>query len=163
MHGLVIDLRDNPGGDLAAALELADDFLPLGAELVRIADGDGDVVAHAARHTQTHAFPLLLLVDRGTASAAELFAGSLQANGRARLVGERTHGKSSVQKLVVPIEGGALRYETVALFEFPGGVGLPQDGLRPDVDTSPESAWVCARALLTAQREPAPGTATPCP
>jgi carboxyl-terminal processing protease len=125
MEALVLDLRGNRGGDAMAALALAGDFVAPGTVLAVTLDGDGDATFHRARGSQPHAFPLAILVDRGTASAAEVLAGSLQAQGRALVLGETTYGKSAASAVV---RGpGGLRYDAVARFVFPT---LP---VRPDL------------------------------
>jgi carboxyl-terminal processing protease len=131
MRALVLDLRDNPGGELDAALALAGDFLEPGTEIARVTDSDGDETIHRARAEDPYRFPLAVLVDGGTASAAELFAGALQANGRACLAGETTYGKAAGQALV-PVPGGSLAARRVS-FMLPGGAVLQGLGLRPDV------------------------------
>jgi carboxyl-terminal processing protease len=131
MRELVLDLRHNPGGELNAALELAGDFLEPGSELARVVDDDGDETVHSARGEPSYRFPLLVLVDRATASAAELFAGCLQAHGRARLAGEPTYGKGAGAALV-PLPDGSLRART-ARFTLPGGRPVQGHGLVPDL------------------------------
>ena len=70
MRALVLDLRDNPGGEMDAFLRLADDFLEPREVLATVTDGDGDATVHRARQADPYSFPLVLLVNRGTASAA---------------------------------------------------------------------------------------------
>ncbi len=132
---LILDLRGCPGGDAFAALSLADDFLPRGAELATIVEGDDERVLRA-RKGDPYLFPLAILVDGKTASAAELFAGCLAAHGRALVVGERTFGKLTAQKVAATARGG--RYETVAHFRLPGAIETtPFSGLVPHI-TVPE-------------------------
>jgi carboxyl-terminal processing protease len=90
--GVVFDLRGCPGGELGAAIELARDLLPEGAVIVSLVDGDGDVLVHRARG-DAYGGAVFVLVDAGTASAAEVFAGCLKAHGRAVILGHRTYGK----------------------------------------------------------------------
>lgn len=133
MRALILDLRGCPGGDLAGALRLAEDFLPAGTPLARIVDADGDEVLHRSRREYPYTMPLTLLVDRGTASAAELFAGCLQATGRASLAGEPTHGKASAQQVVTD-PGGAPAHATVARWTLPDGTDIAGRGLLPDLE-----------------------------
>ncbi len=132
LAALILDLRGCPGGELSAAVALAGDFLAEGAVVVTATDGDGDETVYRARRGEAYAFPLVLLVDHLTASAAEIFAGSLQAHGRAVVVGERTYGKGSAQQLLP----AAARYATVAALTLPGAPALPIEGrgVQPDVD-----------------------------
>ncbi len=144
MKGLIIDLRDNGGGMLPAALDLADKFLNDGMLLKvrgrkpesRVFEAkDGEILANV---------PLVFLVNRNTASAAEILAGSLQARERAVVIGERTFGKGTVQALFPLKSGGAIRL-TTAQFFLPNGRNLekPQDATEDDrwgVDPDQEMA-----------------------
>ncbi len=129
MTALVLDLRGNRGGDLDAALRLADDFLERGEILARTLDEDGDEIVHRARQGDPCRLPLVVLVDRATASASELFAGCMQAHGRAVVVGERTFGKGTVQRLQ-PGGDGLVDAGFVAL---PDGKPIQGFGVSPDV------------------------------
>lgn len=128
--GVVFDLRDNPGGMIDAAIELLDDYFPVGTELGRLVDEDGDETVRLARYEGARVEPLLVLVDERTASAAELFAGTLRAHGRAILAGTRSYGKDTVQS-PGPQLNDQLAYATCARFLLPGGVPLGA-GLEPD-------------------------------
>ncbi len=130
MRALLIDLRDNPGGDVAAALELAGDFLPAGTLLCTLLDEDGDAIERRARPGEPHRFPLLVRVNGGTASAAELFAGLLATHGRAVLAGERTHGKGAGNVLLPSAQG--LR-DAAAGVRLPDGSPIGPDGLSPEI------------------------------
>jgi carboxyl-terminal processing protease len=131
---LVLDLRGCPGGELTAALELAGDFLPQGALLVTSTDADGDDTVHRARQEPSYRFPLVVLVDGGTASAAEVFAGALQAHGRAVVVGQRTYGKGSAQKLVPGVSPTGACYATFATLTLPSGEPIEGRGIHPDIE-----------------------------
>jgi len=139
---LILDLRDNPGGETDAATRLTDDFLERGTPIARMIDGDGDETLIRANQTEPYGVPLVLLVNARTGSAAELFAGSLQEHGRAVLVGRTTYGKGAAQQLVPDPSGGAV-YATVGTFALPGGGPIEGVGVRPDIevggDGSPES------------------------
>lgn len=135
MEGLILDLRDNPGGDLLAAVELAGDFLDAGSVIATLRDAEGDETVHRARRERPHRFPLFLLVNRGTASAAELFAGALQAHGRAVLAGERTHGKGTALQVSPGPGGRGATCGVAATFTLPGGAPLHGVGLVPDLET----------------------------
>src|SRR5262249_20426738 len=128
---LAVDLRGNRGGDLASFLALAADFLPRGSELCTLVDGDGDAEVRRAPHDPLYDVPVAVIVDRETASAAELFAGCLQIHRRAIVVGEGTTGKATVH-LLQPHRGGAA-YPTVARCLLPGGVDLQGRGVLPDL------------------------------
>lgn len=128
--GLVIDLRDNPGGDLDAALDAASELVDRGTALARIDRGDGEVTVRA-RGSASFGGPLALLVGPRTGSAAEAFAGALSRAGRATLVGERTFGKACAQS-AVRHEAGAMVYATVARVTLADGETF-DEGLDPDV------------------------------
>lgn len=138
MNSLVIDLRGNPGGEMGAFLQLASDFLEPGSLIVTMTEPDGDETAFHARRSNRYSFPVVLLVDSGTASAAEVFAGCLQAHGRALVVGERTYGKAEAQAFVPTGEG--LVYATVATFTLPDGSAVHGVGVEPDLPSSSDEA-----------------------
>jgi carboxyl-terminal processing protease len=108
-----IDLRGNPGGDLDAALALANDFLGEGHVLARVRDADGDVEARRSWGIPRYVDPVELLIDERTASAAEVFVDALVHAGRARATGGPMYGKSTVQRVVHGADG-LTRYATVA-------------------------------------------------
>lgn len=134
--GLILDLRGCPGGELVAAVELAGDFLPEGAVIATATDADGDDTIYRARQERPHAFPLVVLVDGRTASAAEVFAGALQAHGRAIVVGSRTYGKGTAQKLVPGDSEPSARYGTVATLTLPDGQPVEGRGILPDIEVA---------------------------
>jgi len=131
---LVIDLTGNRGGDMKAALRLADAFLPEGSPLCVVVEADGDERVERARTAAWTSLPLVVLVDRGTASAAELFAGALQVNGRAILLGERTYGKGTAQRVTASEDGAGAAYRTAATLLLPDGRAIDGAGLAPDVE-----------------------------
>lgn len=135
-RALVIDLRGCAGGDLRAAVDLASDFLPEGAVVATLTDEDGDDTVLRSWNERPSALPLVVLVDRGTASAAEVFAGSLQGHGRALVAGERTYGKGTVQQVFPAGEGGGARCVSVATVTLPGGRGFDGVGIEPDLALS---------------------------
>jgi carboxyl-terminal processing protease len=132
-RALVIDLRGNPGGDTEAMVRLADDFLPQDTVILRRQDADGDEILYRARHGESYACALLLLVDGGTASAAELFAGCLQCHRRAKVVGKRTFGKGAMQRVVPVADGSGTVYADVAGCRLPSDTAVEGRGIEPDV------------------------------
>ena len=141
----ILDLRDNPGGDVEAALAVASDFLADGTVMGELRDHDGDATPLRGRCTAPDRRPLAVLVDGGTASSAEVLAGVLQALGRAVVVGAQTYGKASVQRYVASMEHG-LRYGTVGRILLPGGRSFDGAGLTPDLACT--SAEALERAVL---------------
>jgi carboxyl-terminal processing protease len=133
LSGLVLDLRGNPGGVLESAVGVADDFLDAGV-IVR-AEGrtaDSRFEMRASGGDLLHAAPLVVLVDRGSASGAEIVAGALRDHGRATLMGERTFGKGSVQT-VVPLRDGLALKLTTSRYFTPSGASIHERGIDPDV------------------------------
>lgn len=143
MEALLLDLRDNPGGELTSALELLGDFLEPGSLLVTLTDVDGDETPHLSQQERPFRFPLVVLVNRRTASAAEIVAGCLQAHGRALIVGEATHGKGIGQMVLAGADGRGVHYAPVVRITLPGGRALDGVGVRPDVALEPELRRPC--------------------
>ncbi len=133
---LIIDLRENPGGFLGAAVDMASWFLPAGKVVVRESSGpDNPEKLHrsAGYDVFNDQLKMIILIDQGTASAAEILAGALSEYGRAKLVGEKTFGKGSVQELIDLGDDGSLKI-TVARWLTPNGVSISAGGLTPDVE-----------------------------
>ena len=133
VKAVVLDLRDNPGGTLGAAVEVADAFMEDGL----IVRGRGRIsearfVEHATPGDIIGGRQLVVLVDRRSASASEIVAAALQENRRARLVGERTYGKGSVQTVIPLADGSALKLTTSEYFT-PTGRSIDGTGVEPDL------------------------------
>lgn len=133
MKGLVLDLRNDPGGLLDQAIEVSDIFLKTGT----IVSTRGRVKAMETQSLATNdnneiVCPIVVLVNEGTASAAEIVAGALQDNGRALIVGTQTFGKASVQT-VIPLEGGSALKLTTARYYTPKGRSIQAEGIKPDI------------------------------
>lgn len=132
LRAVVLDLRGNPGGDAGSALRLAAAFLPAGTTMLLQRDDDGDEDEIRARGAQTYTVPVCVLVDGGTASAAELVAAALQHAGRASIVGIPSFGKATGQQVIVG-PTGETRYATTATFLRPDGSPIDGRGVAPDV------------------------------
>ncbi|MDQ6649187.1 MAG: S41 family peptidase [Actinomycetota bacterium] len=132
--GVVLDLRGNPGGLLDEAVEVASVFLD-GGPVVSYARRDEAVRQIDATGHGNPGVPLVVLVDGGTASAAEVVTGALQDRGRAVVIGSRTFGKGSVQEPAKLSDGSAIEL-TVARYLTPNGRSLDGVGLDPDVDVA---------------------------
>jgi carboxyl-terminal processing protease len=138
-RGLILDLRSNGGGLLQPAVKVAGLFLG-GGPVVLERHADGEEKTHAAPDgAALTALPMVVLVDRGTASAAEVVAAALRDRGRAALLGERTYGKSTVQYIHRLSDGSGLRL-TVAEWHTPSGQLIPPTGLTPDVAAAAPNA-----------------------
>jgi carboxyl-terminal processing protease len=141
--GIVLDLRGNPGGLLDEAVEAASAFLDGGPVVSYARRGEPAQVLRATRGADT-ATPVAVLVDGGTASAAEVLAGALQDRGRAVVIGTRTFGKGTVQQ-PIHLPGGSVAQMTVARYWTPAGRSLDGVGLEPDIAVPPGSAPAVAQ------------------
>jgi len=132
VQGLILDLRNNPGGLLTSALELADRFLD-GGPIVHVVSATGERRTYnASAGASLPGMPLVVLVNQFSASAAEILAGALRDNDLAVLVGDVTFGKGSVQT-VVPLRDGSGLTLTTAHYETAGGHFIHDTGIVPDV------------------------------
>lgn len=142
----VLDLRNNGGGVFAAAVAIARQWVAKG-DLVLIADAQGvrDVYsADPGELVAKEGAPLVVLVNRGTASAAEVLAGALKDSGRARrVVGERTYGKGLIQTVVDLSDGSGVAV-TVARYQTPSGTDINKIGIRPDVEVGTAASLAAA-------------------
>lgn len=148
LAGLVLDLRNDPGGLLDEAIFIADEFLADGVIVsTRGRDGAAQDEARARTAGTRPDFPIVVLVNEYTASAAEIVAGALQDHRRALLVGVRTFGKGSVQTVIDLPDGGALKL-TIARYFTPSGRSIQAQGIAPDVQVE----------QVTLPDDPAPGS-----
>jgi carboxyl-terminal processing protease len=134
-RGLVVDLRGNPGGLLRQAVDVASLFLEEGRTVVALAGANRPESLVYARAGEKTRLPVVVLVDRRSASAAEVVAAALHDHGRALVVGEPTFGKSLVQEIDRLPSGGALKL-TVAAYRTPTGRDISSGGVVPDVRTT---------------------------
>ncbi len=132
LKGLIIDLRNNPGGTVQAAVGLTRLFLDSGVIASFESNFPQQNVKFKAEKGETYKGPVVILVDEGSASASELFSGALRANGRAILVGRKTHGKNSCQTFV-PVSDDAGFLLTIGHFLLPDGSTIGGSGITPDV------------------------------
>ncbi|WP_426661543.1 S41 family peptidase [Rhodanobacter aciditrophus] len=132
-RGAVLDLRNNPGGLLTAAVSVSDDFLDSGTIVTtrgRLPDSNMSFGAHPGDLLK--GAPLVLLVNHGTASAAEIVSGALKDNHRALLLGQRTFGKGVVQT-VLPLDADHAVKITTARYYTPNGTSIQAEGIKPDI------------------------------
>jgi carboxyl-terminal processing protease len=142
LKGLVLDLRDNPGGVLEAAAAVADDFLDRG--VIVTAKGrtpESKFEMDAKPGDDLDGAPIVVLVNGGSASAAEIVAGALKDNHRATLMGRTTFGKGSVQT-IMPLSGDSALKLTTSLYYTPSGASINHKGITPDIELArdPKSA-----------------------
>lgn len=139
-EGLILDLRNNPGGLFDEAVEVCDLFVA-GGLIVSSSDRRGHKVEQrmARERAPQAGYPLAILIDRGSASAAEVVAGALADRGRARLFGERSYGKGSVQTILDLSDGSGLKL-TIARYFTPSGRQIDAHGIEPDEPCAVASA-----------------------
>ena len=133
IKGYVIDLRNNPGGLLTQAINITDFFL-----------NDGEIVSTKGRKVsetrkffarkgdETDGKPVVILINNGSASAAEIFAGALKDHKRAIILGENSYGKGSVQSIIPLRNGGGMRL-TISKYYLPSGKSISEVGVTPDI------------------------------
>ncbi len=133
MKGLVLDLRNNPGGLLDQAVSVSDAFLDRG-EIVstRGRDNKGEQRFNASKGDITNGLPIVILINGGSASASEIVAGALQDHKRGILMGTKTFGKGSVQTIIPVTSKGAIRLTTARYFT-PSGTSIQAKGISPDI------------------------------
>ncbi|RKU22751.1 peptidase S41 [Candidatus Poribacteria bacterium] len=136
VRGVILDLRSNPGGLLTSAVDIASDFLTPD-QLVVYSKGIEAREDFKSKGVKREYFPLIVLVDGGSASASEIVAGAIKDHGRGLVMGNKTFGKASVQR-VFPLSNSKSAVKlTVARYFTPNGVDIDKVGIIPDV----ESAW----------------------
>ncbi len=147
--GLVLDLRQNPGGLLDQAVAVSSLFLDRGVVVSLAGAHSPREVYRVARHHAATRLPLVVLVDHYSASSAEIVAAALQDNQRATLVGERTFGKGLVQS-IDPLDNGAALELTIARYTTPAGKNISGVGIVPAIHAVDNSLTVRDEALETA-------------
>jgi carboxyl-terminal processing protease len=151
IEGLVLDLRDNPGGLLDQAVQVADLFIAEGLLVFSEGRGGGNRMEwNATREGTEPEYPMVILVNGGSASASEIVAGALQDHQRALVLGAETFGKGSVQTIIPLDDGSGLRL-TTALYYLPSGRSIQEVRIQPDVGVEPFS-----EAEITAMDESEP-------
>lgn len=131
--GVIVDLRNNPGGYLDTSVEIASDWLEKETLVVKEEHSEKDVITYNSDGTnRLGKFKTIVLLNGGSASASEILAGALKDNGKALLLGEKSFGKGSVQELV-PLGTDMAIKVTIAKWITPGGKNLNHDGLEPDI------------------------------
>ncbi len=137
LKGLILDLRNNPGGLLDQAIEVSDEFIDQGPLVITVGEGNRkrDVKSAKRRGTEMNT-PIVVLVNGGSASASEIVSGALRNHDRAIVIGSRTFGKGSVQVLYDFKDSSALKL-TIAQYLTPGDVSIQSVGIEPDVEIVP--------------------------
>jgi carboxyl-terminal processing protease len=140
LKGLILDLRNDPGGLLEQAVKVADEFLEAGMIVYTEGRVEGQKMKfYAQKKVKMREYPMMVLVNAGSASASEIVAGALQDHGRAVILGTPTFGKGSVQT-IIPLEDGSAVRLTTARYYTPNGRSIQAQGIVPDIivaDLSP--------------------------
>jgi carboxyl-terminal processing protease len=155
--GYVLDLRNNPGGLLFSSVEIARMWMNKGT-IVSTKDRQGEVERETANGRALTNKPLVVLVDKGSASASEILSGALQDNKRAVLVGSQTFGKGLVQS-VRPLDDGSGLAVTIAKYFTPNNRDINKHGIDPDIkveltDTQRQALWLKEREKIGTQADP---------
>lgn len=153
LKGLVLDVRNNPGGLLTQAIRVSDMFLTEGVVVYtegRVAAQKQEFFAHA-RGTEPQ-YPIIVLVNGGSASASEIVAGAFKDHGRALVLGTQTFGKGSVQT-ITPLENGGALTLTTALYYTKNGTSLQAKGVKPDIELALEKLTKAERKERKSMRE----------
>ena len=157
LQGMVLDLRNNPGGLLSQAVKVSDLFLDSGLIVYtegRLENQQQKYFARPGGDTET---PMVVLINNGSASASEILAGAVQDHGRGVLLGTKTFGKGSVQT-ILPVDGGAALRLTTAMYFTPSGRSIQVTGIIPDIELEnlPE-AYVALRRRHSVREKNMPG------
>jgi carboxyl-terminal processing protease len=140
MKGLVLDLRQNPGGLLDQAVSITSMFVPKGKIIVKEEDRNGKIKEIASQNEGNPDLPLVVLIDKGSASASEIFAAAVKESAGIPLIGEKSFGKGTVQTAADFSDGSNLKY-TIAKWLTPNGNWIHKKGIAPDVEVAlPEYA-----------------------
>lgn len=133
IKGIIVDVRDNPGGYLEGAVYLASEFLSFGQTIVKQESTTyKNKTYYSQRNGRLQDFPLVILINQGSASASEIFAGALRDNKKATLVGQKSFGKGSVQE-ALDLDKGAGLHVTVAKWILPNGDWINEKGIEPTI------------------------------
>lgn len=139
IESLILDLRNNPGGLLTSAIDVAEQFLPEERLVVYIKGKSGEKTEYLTTGGRPHYdWPMVVLVNHGSASASEIVAGALKDWKRAVLIGVKTFGKGSVQSVVPLSDGSGLRL-TTAKYYTPEGTSIQNTGIEPDIEVKIET------------------------
>ncbi len=156
LNGLILDMRDNPGGLLDQAVAVSDLFLDKGVIVTTESRGKEIDRREATPKEAKSTYPIITLVNGGTASASEIVAGALQDHSRSAILGTQTFGKGSVQTVVEMDDGSALKL-TVALYFTPKGRSIQAYGITPDIIVEDKPPDVAEAPKKTIREQDLPG------
>lgn len=132
IKGILLDLRNNPGGSVSAVLQVADMFLTQGQHILWVEEKD-DETCYDAENTNPYSYPVVMLVNENSASASEILSGAMQDNKRATIVGTTTFGKGIIQTVYALSDGAAVKV-TTAEYLSPDKNKIHKVGVKPDVE-----------------------------
>ena len=147
MKGLIFDLRSNPGGALDQSIKIASMFLKEG-KVVSVKSKDGNEQVSTREGKYYGDFPLVVLINGGSASASEIVSGAIKDNKRGILVGEKTFGKGSVQTLIPLPDGDGMKL-TIAKYYTPSGICIHGIGIEPDVKVEKKDGYMLFDSMVT--------------
>ncbi|MFZ1746617.1 MAG: S41 family peptidase [Nitrospirales bacterium] len=164
IQGLILDLRNNPGGLLTAAVGVSEQFLESGRLVVSIQGRNGKKDEYRARaSSKNYQFPMIVLVNHGSASASEIVAAAMQDWGKAVVIGTTTFGKGSVQTILPLSDGSGLRLTTAKYFT-PNGKSIHSIGVQPDIVIDPKPVQVAKQESSEGKKdESTVGSTVPSP
>lgn len=145
-RGVILDLRDNPGGVLSEAVSLASEFLSPGPIVSYNRKGDNPQFLNSTNNFADTA-PMVVLINGSTASSAEIIAGALQDRNRAVIIGDQSYGKGTVQEITTLSDGSQLEI-TVGQYHLPSGRAIDQVGITPDLKVSENGEIAKAVSIL---------------
>jgi C-terminal processing protease CtpA/Prc len=146
-RGMIIDLRQNNGGLFTESVALTDLFLDRGVIVYKKTRADPESYAYKAQPKEFFNIPLVILVDKMTASASEIFAGSLQYHKRAVVIGTKTYGKGTIQE-IIPVSANKILKLTVAQYQLPGYKSVEGKGLKPDIEILDHAGEYCVKTNM---------------
>ena len=150
LKGLILDLRQNPGGLITSCVEIAQEIVPAGPIVSVIRrDGDKEVYSSNLKHAR---FPIVVLLDQNSASASELLSGALQDTKAALVVGTKSYGKGSVQTVIPMFQDDGLKL-TIAKYYTPLGRSIDGTGIEPDVEVELDNPLPATREIDTSPQE----------
>lgn len=147
MKGLIFDLRSNPGGELGQSIKIASMFIEKG-KIVSTRQKKGEESVYTREGKYFGNFPMVVLINGGSASASEIVSGALKDHKRAILIGEKTFGKGSVQTLLPLPDGDGIKI-TIAKYYTPNGVSIDGTGIEPDKKVEDKDYYLISDGIIT--------------
>ena len=147
MKGLIFDLRSNPGGELGQSIKIASMFIEKG-KIVSTRQKKGEESIYTREGKYFGDFPMVVLINGGSASASEIVSGALKDHKRATLIGEKSFGKGSVQTLLPLPDGDGIKI-TIAKYYTPNGISIDGTGIEPDTKIEDKDYYLISDGTIT--------------